>query len=306
MSETTVQESPVQTGDQPTLALVGVYDDEQMQEQPAQTTAEEPSEKMPETVASTFEEREAKAKIERAKGLYELEQRIGDQKDEVADAALVMTRTAVAAKNAKKQCEAAIEQLEALVDQRVMLEGSPLVVPDATLFDDVGNSSLLPVSEAWRSIQMSTVLGDLFTEKLKASFEKAQLLTLGEFADYTASSRRLTDLDGVGQATAEKIETAVADWWLGHPEMNPANQKPAKAVPEQSGGTGEAPVPTEDPKGDADILIERIDGLLGQEEYQFAEESLVGIRETVEKTGRATRRQCDAVDNIENSTVQAT
>lgn len=68
--------------------------------------------------------------------------------------------------------------------------------------------------EAWRA----TTLADLeIAGKLAESLVEAGLTTLGAIADYTAADKRLTDIDGVGPAKAEKIEAACEDWFKRHP-----------------------------------------------------------------------------------------
>lgn len=52
---------------------------------------------------------------------------------------------------------------------------------------------------------------------------------------------------------------------------------------------------------DAVALISRIDEMLESGSYDWAEDTLSGIRESVERTGRSTEGQRTAVDNIENA-----
>lgn len=52
------------------------------------------------------------------------------------------------------------------------------------------------------------------------------------------------------------------------------------------------------PDESAASLIRRIKGMLVGDEFTYAEATLRGILETVERTGRCTSRQVDAVDNI--------
>lgn len=47
-------------------------------------------------------------------------------------------------------------------------------------------------------------------------------------------------------------------------------------------------------------LIEQIDGLLDSGDYDWAEDTLTGIRGTVERNGYTTERQEQAVQNIED------
>lgn len=48
----------------------------------------------------------------------------------------------------------------------------------------------------------------------------------------------------------------------------------------------------------ADIMLARIDGLLGTGEYEFARATLEGIVATIEITGVVTLRQQEAVEHI--------
>lgn len=46
----------------------------------------------------------------------------------------------------------------------------------------------------------------------------AGLENVGQFSDYTASERRLNDIDGVGSATVQKIEDRMLDFWKDNPQ----------------------------------------------------------------------------------------
>lgn len=48
-------------------------------------------------------------------------------------------------------------------------------------------------------------------------------------------------------------------------------------------------------------LLERIDEMLEDERYEWAENTLSGIRETVERTGAVTENQARAITNIEDA-----
>jgi hypothetical protein len=90
-------------------------------------------------------------------------------------------------------------------------------------------------------VPVKDAVGDVYTEKLGAALEKAQILTLGDIAGMSKYNRRLTDLEGVGPATADKIEDALAKFWIAHPEYQkredtgkpaPANPAPVDVRPE--------------------------------------------------------------------------
>ena len=75
-----------------------------------------------------------------------------------------------------------------------------------------------PDDSAWRKELLSDVLTRAgFTGKLIEKLADADLATLGELADFTAI-RRLTDIKGVGEANAEKIEKALENHWAQRQE----------------------------------------------------------------------------------------
>lgn len=48
-------------------------------------------------------------------------------------------------------------------------------------------------------------------------------------------------------------------------------------------------------------LLSKIDGMLDTGDFEWAENTLTGIHDTVESREHCTERQCEAIDNIENS-----
>jgi hypothetical protein len=52
---------------------------------------------------------------------------------------------------------------------------------------------------------------------------------------------------------------------------------------------------------DWENLIERIDEMVNSGDYDWAEDTLTGIRDTVEERQHCSERQVEAVDNIEES-----
>lgn len=68
--------------------------------------------------------------------------------------------------------------------------------------------------EAWRGAPIGELELPL---KLCNALADAGLGTLGALADYTAAEKRLTDIKGVGQAAAEKIEKKLDQWWEKYP-----------------------------------------------------------------------------------------
>ncbi len=58
-----------------------------------------------------------------------------------------------------------------------------------------------------------------------------------------------------------------------------------------------------DPTPEAQDLLRQIDELLEDERYEFAEETLSGIRQTVERSGTCSAAQKRAIQNIEDSKI---
>ena len=68
--------------------------------------------------------------------------------------------------------------------------------------------------EAWRDVSVDELN---LAGRLAAALVAAGLGTLGGLADYTAAEKRLTDIKGIGQAAAEKIEKKLDQWWEKNP-----------------------------------------------------------------------------------------
>lgn len=132
-------------------------------------------------------------------------QKVTALENQCRDCALEMQAAAAAHKEAKQAYESAVSKLRgAIRDANSGQQALPFPTDEP---------SAAPV-EDWRA----TTLADLeITGKLAESLVEAGLTTLGAIADYTAADKRLTDIDGVGPAKAEKIEAACEDWFKRHP-----------------------------------------------------------------------------------------
>jgi len=71
--------------------------------------------------------------------------------------------------------------------------------------------------DSWKSVTLDQ-LG--LTGKLHESLTEAGLTTMGAIADWSSSGKLLTDVPGIGEAKAAKIEEATARYWAEHPRMN--------------------------------------------------------------------------------------
>lgn len=66
-------------------------------------------------------------------------------------------------------------------------------------------------ADAWKSVAISDIG---FTAGAIASMQDEQIDTIGQLAAWQQDGRKkLTDLKGVGPGSAEKIETALEQWW---------------------------------------------------------------------------------------------
>jgi hypothetical protein len=103
---------------------------------------------------------------------------------------------------------------------------------------------------------------------------------------------------GIGTSgTKSKVEYKLADAaavnWAG-PKSPSRRAAVARSQPSSGFLAGSA-------DAEAAELVRRIDALLESGEYNWAEDTLTGIRETIEKTGCVTEKQLTAIDNIEKS-----
>lgn len=71
-----------------------------------------------------------------------------------------------------------------------------------------------PVDD-WRIVPLTEALAGL-PENILGRLKEMELETVGQFADWTnadGGKNKLIDIPGIGQAKAEKIENALADFW---------------------------------------------------------------------------------------------
>lgn len=146
------------------------------------------------------------------------------------------------ASSCKKQYEAAVESLRALIRTRQTQRGKP---QQQTLFDNSDKPQPVehhPTDDAWKSVPLESLsLPKGLLEKLKEADHKdrgrlAPIATLGELAHYqepeagSGYCKRLTDLKGIGEGAAEKIAAACEQYWAEQ-ALKP-QEEPEKPVPE--------------------------------------------------------------------------
>ncbi len=66
----------------------------------------------------------------------------------------------------------------------------------------------------WRKVK----LDELFSGGILKALNEADLKTVGQLSDYTASDKRLTDLDGIGPGKAANIEERMLEFWASNPQ----------------------------------------------------------------------------------------
>lgn len=105
-----------------------------------------------------------------------------------------------------------------------------------TLFDGVVPQAQAPGDvtptpdddESWRAVDLRTLdIDEKTLEKLAAK----DIVTLGNIADFTAAiQNKLTDIEGIGPATAEKIESALDKYWAKNPRVKKEEPKDEAGV----------------------------------------------------------------------------
>jgi len=124
-------------------------------------------------------------------------------------------------KEAKQLLDASLTELERLVDADPEKNPLPLFDPPKAVAETKPRT--VGTSEAWRE----TSIDDLdLAETAKEKLRSAGIDTVGKLADWVAPNkagfcRRLTDLDGVGAATADKIDEALVKFWSTRPAETP-------------------------------------------------------------------------------------
>lgn len=64
----------------------------------------------------------------------------------------------------------------------------------------------------WRNVLLETLFNGVALKRL----QDANLETVGDMADFTSHSR-ITDIEGIGHATADKIEKRMVEYWAENP-----------------------------------------------------------------------------------------
>ena len=153
----------------------------------------------------------------------EMARQIDELKAAVADQAVEVMRRDGLLKFAKKELSVMVEELRDLKSRFDRGDYGLCFDPAKSAGDSAAGGSKAPLpgqktlpldvdreDESWRSAPISD-LG--LTGKLPESLEDAGIRTIGDLADYTAAGKLLTDISGIGQGKAEKIEKACEEFW---------------------------------------------------------------------------------------------
>jgi len=85
----------------------------------------------------------------------------------------------------------------------------------ASLVEVAINPPVTPEEEPdrpWRKVLLETLFSGVALKRL----QDANLETVGDMADFTNNSR-ITEIEGIGQATADKIEKRMVEYWAENP-----------------------------------------------------------------------------------------
>ena len=125
---------------------------------------------------------------------------------------------------AERACQRAEEDLELAKEEaslkKKLYDGAVLrlrriareMAEPLPLFEHAKKQAQEPDPEAWRDVPLSEALEGI-SEGTILKLAEADLSTIGDLADYTNGGKVLIDLPGIGEATAEKILNAQADYW---------------------------------------------------------------------------------------------
>jgi ERCC4-type nuclease len=141
-----------------------------------------------------------------AERLTQLLERICRQRKVVAKRQIQVDLCAAQLKDAKGSLEMATRELLALIDEREQ----PTLFPTA-------DSAETSTTDAWRSEPIEVLNLPVGIVKV---LQEAMITTLGAIATQ-GEVGSLTDIEGIGEAKAEKIADALEQYWREHPQTGP-------------------------------------------------------------------------------------
>jgi len=143
-------------------------------------------------------------------------------------------------------------------------------------------------NDSWRAERLDSLSGPAIGSRaLKAMSDlEPPIVTLGDFVDWNAKKGEFwaTDIPGLGDAGRKEVEDALSEFWVRRGSVKKAEATAAKATT----CTWEQ-------------LVERCDELLTDARYDFAIETVSGIRDWCHEKQFCTQDQVDAIENIAKS-----
>lgn len=145
---------------------------------------------------------------------HDFQKALSDATGRLAAAVLERLKAEAAHKLAKAEEKAAGETLQKIVSRGV--EHYPLFdseKPEAAEDSDdqaSGETETEADDESWKAVEIGELdVPDGILNKLI----EAEIETIGDLANWNESGKLLTDIEGIGQAKAEKIEAALDKFW---------------------------------------------------------------------------------------------
>lgn len=151
---------------------------------------------------------------------HDFQKALSDATGRLAAAVLERLKAEAAHKLAKAEEKAAGETLQKIVSRGV--ENYPLFdveskAEESTEADDQSSEEAESTddSEAWRAVEIGEIN---VPESILNKLIEAGIETVGDLADWSGSGKKLTDINGIGAAKAEKIEAAMDEFWAERQE----------------------------------------------------------------------------------------
>lgn len=99
---------------------------------------------------------------------------------------------------------------------RLRVDDIGMIPEDDDAYAEDETPEALQADGPWRMVSLS----ELFHGGLLKSLNNAGLQTVGDLSNYSASEKRLTDIEGIGPGKAEQIENRMLDFWAANPNAD--------------------------------------------------------------------------------------
>jgi hypothetical protein len=153
-------------------------------------------------------------------GATEMLNRIRKQKDVVRAAQAEFHVAKDEASQLRKVMDHEQEKLFKLVE----LSQEPAPLFDGVQTDDKGQADL-DTDDSWKDVKLEEVFAGL-TAVLRQKVTDAALVTMNDITEW-CKAKKLTDIPGVGEGNAKKLENAIDEFWQRRKEAAEATTKPS-------------------------------------------------------------------------------